>query len=254
MRLISKAAAVIFSAMMLASCGGDASSAVLTASSVTSAPEAAVTDEDVYRLFSQSVMIGTSIGRDRAAYYDSMGEGYLGSPVMLVKGSYSFISDEGRKGEDLMVSYNGKSAPARECVKACGAKYVFVNVGANDIYHSEDPLNADKDYKKYIEGILELSPDAVIFIESLTPITEDGQIQQFTNETLDHYNAKMKEYADSHEGIYYIDVSTPMKNENNALRVELSRDNYIHLTDEAYRIWTETEIEYIREYLRTVGH
>lgn len=254
MRLISKAAAVIFSAVMLASCGGDASSAVLTASSVTSAPEAVVTDEDVYRLFSQSVMIGTSIGRDRAAYYDSMGEGYLGSPVMLVKGSYSFISDEGRKGEDLMVSYNGKAAPARECVKACGAKYVFVNVGANDIYHSIDPLNTDKDYKKYIEGILELSPDAVIFIESLTPITEDGQIQQFTNETLDHYNARMKEYADSHEGIYYIDVSTPMKNDNNALRTELSRDNYIHLTDEAYRIWTETEIEYIREYLRTAGH
>lgn len=207
--------------------------------------------EEIYDFFSRSAFVGTSIGRDRKQYYDSFGEDYLGSPVMLVKGSYAFYSDEGRRGADLQVEYNGTPAPARECIKKCGAKYVFLNVGVNDIFHSDKWEPVVDEYKRYIQGIRDLSPDTVIFIESLTPICEQGQIALLTNETLDKFNACMKEYAESQNDMYYIDVSTPLKNDRGALKDEYSRDNYIHLTDEAYRIWTETVIRFVCDYMES---
>ena len=151
--------------------------------------------------------------------------------------SAAFYSDEGRRGADLQVEYNGTPAPARECIKKCGAKYVFLNVGVNDIFHSDKWEPVVDEYKRYIKGIRDLSPDTVIFIESLTPICEQGQIALLTNETLDKFNACMKEYAES------------QKNDRGALKDEYSRDNYIHLTDEAYRIWTETVIRFVCDYM-----
>ena len=61
--------------------------------------EARISEKERNAWFSDAGFIGNSIGVGQKMYFDSQGKGYLGNPVMMVRGCYSFANDASSSNE-----------------------------------------------------------------------------------------------------------------------------------------------------------
>ena len=209
-----------------------------------------VTDQMRNKFYGESAFIGSSIGVGQKAYFENQGSDFLGGPLMLVMGSYSFGNDSG-SNSTYKIQYNGTPMMAKDAVKASKVPRVFIAMGTNDCFGDENYVF--REYKKYIEGIKKESPNIVIFIESTTGVTGAQQGTYLNSKTITGLNNLMKEYCSTQKDMYYIDVDTKMLDGNGYLKSEYSSDNYVHLSNSAYELWTNEMIAYtdklmIKEY------
>ncbi|MBQ9516797.1 MAG: hypothetical protein IJR60_01805 [Eubacterium sp.] len=209
-----------------------------------------ISDAARNKFYGESAFIGSSIGVGQEAYFKNKGSDFLGSPLMLVTGSYSFSNDRS-SGSGYKLSYNGVPMMAKDAVKASKVPRVFIAMGTNDCFGGADYVFDE--YKKYIEGIKKESPNVVIFIESTTGVTAAKQGTYLNSKTITGLNKLMEEYCKKQKDMYYIDVSSKMLDGNGYLKTEYSSDNYVHLSTSAYELWTNEMIAYtdklmIKEY------
>ena len=118
-----------------------------------------------------------------------------------------------------------------------GAKYAFINVGTNDMFGNSDYMA--QLYINYIQGIRNVNPDVVIYIEATTPVCKGGEIGFLNNATIDGMNARLADYCAGQPDMYFIDINTPLKGPDGAIDPQYSSDRYVHLTYPAYQIWTD---------------
>ncbi len=206
-----------------------------------------IADSEINEFFSQSVFIGCSLGVGHSMYLESQGEDYLGGPLYLALSSYGIYNDDGRNGPEYQLSYNGETAPAKELLKNTNAKRVFVNLGTNDMYGDAEYVS--ETFIPYLDGIREENPGMAIYYESLTPVYIGSETDYLNNENVDKLNEIMKGYCNTHPDVYYIDISTIMKNDNGGLKDEFTSDYYVHLTEEANEAWTKKLISYVKNQL-----
>ena len=200
-----------------------------------------VTEKQRNNFYKHSAFIGSSLGQGQKYYFNRQGKGYLGSPVMLVQGSYSFYND--KKGlSKWMIHYKGKAMKAKDAVKKSGVKRVFINMGANDFYYGADKVF--KDYTDYVKGIRKVNPDVVIFIESTTGVTASRQGTYLNTKNVKKLNKLMEKFCSRNKDMYFIDVGSKLLDKKGHLKRKYASDNYVHLTDSAYKIWTEEMIKY----------
>lgn len=204
-------------------------------------------ESEINEFFSQSVFIGCSLGVGHMMYLDEQGEDYLGSPLYLALSSYGIYNDDGRNGPEYQLSYNGVTAPARELLAMTDAKRVFINLGTNDMYGDAEYVS--ETFIEYLDGIRKDNPDVAIYLEALTPVYIGSETEFLNNDNVDALNAILKEYCDSHPDVYYIDISTIMKDDNGGLKDEYTSDYYVHLNDAAYEAWTKKLISTVRSQL-----
>ena len=57
----------------------------------------------------------------------------------------------------------------------------------------------------------------------------------------------MKSYADSKSNVYYIDISTPLKDSDGNMKKSYCSDGYVHLNMKGYKTWVNTVVEYVRK-------
>ena len=57
----------------------------------------------------------------------------------------------------------------------------------------------------------------------------------------------MKTYADSKSNVFYIDISTPLKDSDGNMKKSYSSDGYVHLNMKGYKAWVDTVVEYVRK-------
>lgn len=210
-----------------------------------------VSDKMRNKFYGESAFIGNSIGLGQKAYFENQGAGFLGDPLMLVTGSYSFNNDTGVNGATYMLSLNGSPMRAKEAVAQSGVPRVFIFMGTNDCFG--DANYVFEHYVDYVEGIKQESPDVVIFIESTTGVTAANQGTYLNSKTIRELNEKMKAYCDEHKDMYFVDIGSKLLDANGYLKSEYSTDNYVHLNMSAFEIWTNELIAYtdalqIKEY------
>ena len=188
-----------------------------------------VTD-DVTAFFNDAAFIGDSVTLALRNY--NLSSGALGNATFLCQGSYSV----GHAVNNTMyLSYQGQNMSPQDALAACGAKKVFILLGMNDIaLYGIDATLAN--WKTMIDSIRQKNPDIQIFIQSGTPIYTDGEIGSLNNENMDKYNERLKSFA-AEEGLFYVDVATPMKDSSNGLAEKYCSDEYVHLTDTACALW-----------------
>ena len=204
-----------------------------------------VTAEEINRFFGNSAIIGHSVGLGLKYFFDNKGDGYLGNPKMLVRGCYSFINDFSNYTE-YMIHIDGKPMKARDAVKTCKAKHVFINMGINDFNPSGDQIL--NHYKRYIHEIKQTNPDVDIFILASTPTRlAKGRLN---NTETDKLNKSMKELAEQKKDLYYIDINSPMKDESGKLKAGYASDGFVHLTFDAYQVWTNVMVNYVSRLLK----
>ena len=203
-----------------------------------------LTEFSVNDVFSKAVFIGNSTSDGLNGYFNSKGKGYLGGPRVAARTSYTFNSDKNRL-DGYMLEYKGDQYQAKEIVKKIGARYAFIMMGTNDLMGASASSVAKK-YGSYIEGIQKANPGVVIYIQSTTPRRGKRNADKLSNEKIDELNRLMSEYADSHENVFYIDISTGLKDDDGNMKQEYSYDGYVHLNKNGYAAWIDTVVDYVR--------
>ena len=207
-----------------------------------------LTDFKVEDFFSKSVFIGNSTSEGLTTYFNSKGKKYLGGPLVAAKVSYTFNSDKA-KLNGYMLKYKGTQMQAKALVKKAGSKYALIMMGTNDLVGTSASSVAKK-YKSYIEGIQKENPGVVIYIQSTTPRRGTKNIKNLNNDKINELNKLMKSYAESKSGVYYIDISTSLKDGDGNMKKSYCSDGYVHLNMKGYKTWVNTVVEYVwRQYL-----
>lgn len=203
-----------------------------------------LTDISVNDFFSKAVFIGNSTSEGLVSYFSSRGKDYLGGPLVAAKVSYTFNSDKS-KLDGYMLKYKDEQLQAKELVKKAGSKYVLIMMGTNDLMGTKASSVAGK-YSKYIEGIQQSNPGVVVFIQSTTPRRGKRNLDSLSNEKINELNKLMMEYADSHDNVKFIDISTPLMDEEGNMKQTYSSDGYVHLNAQGYGVWVNRVVDYIR--------
>lgn len=203
-----------------------------------------MTDFKVNDFFSKAVFIGNSTSEGLTTYFRSKGKKYLGGPLVAAKVSYTFNSDKA-KLNGYMLLYKGTQMQAKAVVKAAGSKYALIMMGTNDLVGTSASSVAKK-YKTYIEGIMKENPKVVIYIQSTTPRRGTKNVKNLSNTKINELNKLMKEYADSTSNVYFIDISTPLKDESGEMKKSYCSDGYVHLNMKGYKVWVDTVVNSVK--------
>ncbi|MBR3463496.1 MAG: hypothetical protein IKH23_00325 [Clostridiales bacterium] len=204
-----------------------------------------LTDFRVNDFFSKAVFIGNSTSEGLTTYFNSKGKNYLGGPLVAAKVSYTFNSDKA-KLNGYMLKYKGSQLQAKALVKKAGSKYALIMMGTNDLVGTGASSVAKK-YKSYIEGIQKENPGVVIYIQSTTPRRGTKNVKNLSNDKIVELNKLMKSYADSKSGVYFIDISTALKDKDGNMKKEYCSDGYVHLNMKGYKVWVNTVVDYVRK-------
>lgn len=196
---------------------------------------------------SESAFIGNSISVGLKMYFDSKGSGYLGGPVMMVRGCYSFRNDTGAASSKYQIAYNGRAYRAADAIKASKVKRVFINMGTNDLWKPVD--DTYKDYVSYIKGIRRKNPSVVIFIQATTPMCSSRNGKYLNNTSINTLNSKMKKYCEEHRNLYFIDITKGMKDAGGGLKSQYTSDGYVHINMSGYEIWTNNVIAFVDDLI-----
>lgn len=263
MRNLRKSAAILLTAVMAATMlvvpGEGAQAAELQENSVSYSTESilqysygakkqkvSISKKERNKYFGKSAFIGSSIGVGLKSYMQSRGHGYLGNPVMLVQGCYSFANDKGGNSQ-YKIGYRGTKYKAKDAVKAAKVKRVFISMGTNDLW--KDAKSTSKDYISYVQGIRKRNPGVVIFIESTTPICTSSNKRYLNNSAINTLNKEMKKYCSEKKDLYYVDVTKGMKDKSGGLKSQYSSDGYVHLSYSAYALWMKNLTAYVDDLL-----
>jgi hypothetical protein len=141
---------------------------------------------------------------------------------------------------------------AKNLIKLSGVKRVFVNMGTNDIYMGAKKTS--EKYKEYLKGIRKENPEVVIFVESMTYATKStyaNEKKYFSDASIDEYNSIMEQYCAENKDMYYIDVTSQMKDAEGGLAAKYCSDGYVHISFEGYRVWTDKLVSYVEKLINT---
>lgn len=119
------------------------------------------------------------------------------------------------------------------------AKKIYIMLGANGIaWIGKDSFI--EHYGEFIDLVKEQHPDAVIYIQSILPVTktkQDGD-DRYANSKIDDYNTAIRKLTKEKE-VYYLDVAEAFKDEDGNLPEEASPVDGMHFGPKYYEKWFE---------------
>lgn len=199
-----------------------------------------------FSYFDDAVFIGDSVSLKLKNYITqkhSSNPDFMGKSQFLVAGSLG-TGNALWKLSDKSVHpvFNGEKMLLEDGIKICDAKKVYIMLGLNDMV----PYGIDKaveNMSTLIQRIKTSSPNAIIILQSATPIAKGGEGVKLTNKALVEYNQKLLLLCEK-ESYFFIDIASEMKDENGYLKSNYASDSYVHFTDTACDVW----INYLRTH------
>ena len=95
--------------------------------------------------------------------------------------------------------------------------------------------------RKLVAKILERTPEARIYIQSVTPMIETAQMDTFNNQLVKEFNAKLKAFCDENK-YKYLDVYSALADKDGNLPLEYCSDPDsmgLHFNDSSCQIWVD---------------
>ena len=125
-----------------------------------------------------------------------------------------------------------------ERIKEGGFKKVYIMLGINEYLVESSRERIIKEYSQLVDTVKEHNPDAIIYIQSILPVSagiqEGGPIY---NDVIRKYNEDLFNMAIEKQA-YYLDVASVMTDEKGNLIEEAHTDG-THLVKEYYLMWLE---------------
>ncbi len=198
--------------------------------------------------FDDAAFVGDSVSLKLNYYCKTTGD--LGKAKFFTSGSLGAANAlwELSRPDSVHPSYQGEKMLIEDCVAASGAKKVFIMLGMNDIglYTMEESI---ENYVELISRIKLNSPDCVIFVQSMTPITKGSQRagESLNNDKIKQYNKMLLQMCIDN-GWSYLDIASVMYDESGeALNETYCSDKDtmgMHFTNEGCSAW----IEYLKTH------
>lgn len=112
------------------------------------------------------------------------------------------------------------------------ARIVFY-AGDNDLSDGRTPEQVAGDFRTFVMHVREALPGVPIVFLSIKPSPARAALQ----DRIRAANAAIQEVIQQLPGLSYVDVFTPMLDENGKARPELYETDGLHLSAEGYRLW-----------------
>ena len=194
--------------------------------------------------FDDAVFIGDSVSL-KLKYYcmqqQKKGQTCLGQAQFLVSGNMgSGNALQPVSSDSIHPSYQGKKALLEDSIAQMGASKVFIMLGMNDIglYGMETSL---QNLDSLIGRILQKSPSASIFLQSVTPMLKGSERKSLNNTVIQEYNTRLQAYCQE-KGYTYLDIASKVRDQDGFLIPEYCSDPEamgIHFTDLACSVWVD---------------
>lgn len=158
----------------------------------------------------------------------------------------TFITEVGLTVSSIFTDYcdisGGYRSRAFDALAGMSFSKVYIMLGMNELGWVYESVFKD-DYGKIIDKIREINPDAVIYIQSIIPVSKwkDSSNDVFTNANVERLNAQLRDLADEKE-VHYLDVAGALMDSEGYLPYEATGDG-VHLEPPYCVKWTD--------YLRT---
>lgn len=133
------------------------------------------------------------------------------------------------------VNILGTEQTLMEALATTNAKKVYVLMGANSM--GSDLETFIKSYGVLIDGVKKAAPNAIIYIQSVLPVTQTyAKLRPtFANERIDEFNVALEKLCEEKQ-VYYLYVAEVLKDENGGLFENYSSDG-LHFGPTLYREW-----------------
>ena len=110
---------------------------------------------------------------------------------------------------------------------------IYILMGPNSIGYNKETFVSK--YGLIIDTIKQAHPEAIIYIQSMLPVTPTNNYK-LDNNVIDEYNLALIELAEEKE-VYYLDVNSALKGPDGALPTEASPADGMHLNAKYYQKW-----------------
>ena len=195
--------------------------------------------------FDDAVFVGDSVTLMLSYYSDN---GSLGDAKFLCAGSLGWnnalmgIDEEG----NVHPFYEGQQYRVPDGLKVINPKKIFIMLGMNDIglYGVDGAIDG---MKQLMDQIVEACPDAVIYVESVTPMLVGSQLTDLNNTTIAEFNQKVQPVCQE-RGFKYLDVASAMDDGNGNLVYEYCGDPDamgLHFSDAGCEVW----VDYLKNHV-----
>lgn len=191
-----------------------------------------------------AVFIGDSVTLKLKLYVSAKRKtdtNFFGKAQFLVAGSMgSGNALQPLSSTSIHPSVNGTKMLLEDGVKKIGAKKVYIMLGMNDIglYGIDASV---KNMDTLVGRIKAKTPDAIIMIQSVTPMVQSSQLRDLNNKNIYIYDQKLAALC-KQRNYHYIDVGEMMRGKDGALPMNYCSDPNImgiHFTDTACQVWIQ---------------
>ena len=113
---------------------------------------------------------------------------------------------------------------------------VYLMFGMNELGWSSESEFLRR-YGKVIDSIWQAQPNAVIYVQSVLPVTAEKSATSpiFTNEKVLRFNELLRQLCQEKQALY-LDAHSALVNEAGALPAEISPDG-VHINKDSYSLW-----------------
>ena len=230
---------------MFAACGGDKDK---NNEDTTETPTVAQTIHPVSASwFNDAVFVGDSITL-KLSYFCEDDPDALGEAEFFCAGSLGYNSALWDIDDPNAVhpTYRGEVQLTENCAELTDSSKVFIMLGMNDIgLYGVD--GAEKACRDLVKRIKSHSPEAKIYLQSITPMLKEFEYEDFNNASIDKFNEWLKAYCEENEYMY-LDINSIMRGDDGALKPAYCSDpeeQGIHFTDEACALW----VDYLKNHV-----
>lgn len=133
-----------------------------------------------------------------------------------------------------------------DAMKVTSFNKVYIMLGINEVGYPS-PNSFIKKYAQIIDTVREVNPDAVIYVQSILPITANRSEthKYIKNSAIAKFDTALEELA-AEKQVYYVNVAEALSDETGALISEASSDG-VHLKRDYYKVW----LEYLKNHVVT---
>lgn len=225
---------------------GDAAQAVIARKKVlSSSGETPVTDYKTEHVKVETVVpeskpVDSNYFKDAIFIGDSISLGIKNSGVipaknMLVEKNVGL--DKAVRDEPVYYvsgSKEKKSLFDALALQAPDAKKVYVLLGLNGLPGYDNDYHIQF-YYQLVDRLKATYPDAVIYVQSLTPMTPGSEYhKRFTSQKIQEFNALIKKMAEE-KGVYYLAVDEAVRDANGNLNQDYAAADGLHMVTSGHK-------------------
>ena len=183
--------------------------------------------------FDDAIFIGDSISVGLRVYGVLPTQNVLAEQnvniLNLINGNAVYTTTDGQKSAVLPAIDQRIKNPGK----------IYILIGANGIPGLSNEAHI-KYYAQFIDQLQEKYPDAMIYAESVTPITADSKYirDSFTTEKINDFNDKIYQMAQE-KGIYYLNVQEVLMDDTGHLISDYDAGDGMHLKSNGHKAMYE---------------